>query len=151
MSVFVKKILFIFSVCFNSYAFIFLVLCVIVDVHCLKHDVGYLGYHYDYSVFDDRESIDGKRMPSIDCDRFLNFDDYVVVKKVYDDSETMRKWNMRSNAETGSFSDLSVHENAMVVGNTYYYIIDKRHNKQIGPLEYKNCVAVCSDLGLRLF
>lgn len=151
MSVFVKKILFIFSVCFNSYAFIFLVLCVIGDVYCLKQDGGYMGYHYKCRTCDDYEWIKGKRMPSIDCDRFLNFDDYVVVKKVYDDSETMRKWNMRGNAETRSFSDLSVPENAMVVGNTYYYIIDKRHNKQIGPLEYKNCVAVCSDLGLRLF
>lgn len=149
------KILNILSLVLNI-ILILAVALLIVSIYAILHpepDCS-LGFNYQYSPH--RHSIEintatATNLYTIYYDDFLNFEDYIVVKKKYDGSEIVGNWSSESSPQQDNTSDKTIPENELVPGNTYYYIIAKRNNVLIGPLTYRDCVAICSDMGIKLF
>lgn len=89
----------------------------------------------------------------ISFDSYYNMDNYIVVKKTYDNTEIVHYWP--SDNQTAICRDSLGCEAsdpvAMIEGKTYYYIINKCTNELIGPFEYDAFIEVCSDMGINLF
>lgn len=112
----------------------------------------------DYFVDTEHKTIYTGWSHDITFDSYINFDNYIVIKKKYDGNDIVKKWD-REGAdrliydEDGKIDAIKQKPDTVSkrINETYYYIINKRNNELKGPYSYKEMLHECYEKNLYLF
>lgn len=113
----------------------------------------YLDYYYEAE-----KHIISSRNQKIVYDEYINFDNYIVIKKKYEGKDIVKIWESENSDKILYDEDGKMHVYTQnpdtvpkLINNVYYYIINKRINELEGPFSYNEFLDKCNEKELYLF